>query len=101
MLNSRCRRLACSQAALNTVHQRPNPTTGTAPLAPSTNRLSRLGDSTPNGPPVFVPPRDISRATAKSVTEPPVSRVTNPRSCPNLRTNGANPQSPGLRAPHP
>jgi hypothetical protein len=43
MLKKMWRALPWSHAALSTVHQRPYPKTGMAPLAPNTNRLRSLG----------------------------------------------------------
>ena len=44
MLKRMCSTPPCSHAALRTVHQRPYPKTGTAPLAPKRKRLCMLGE---------------------------------------------------------
>ena len=43
MLNRMCRKWPCSQLALSTVHHRPRPKTGKAPLAPSSSSACWLG----------------------------------------------------------
>ena len=47
-----CSSPACSQPALSTVHHRPAPKTGTAPLSPNRNRIAGLGVNAERMPPI-------------------------------------------------
>jgi hypothetical protein len=58
MLKRMCRTPPCSQAALSTVHQRPRPNTGTAPLAPNTKRAGVDGENILSRPPMPMFPRE-------------------------------------------
>src|SRR5215467_5505824 len=68
-----CSRPACSQPALSTVHQRPYPNTGAAPLAPNQNNTTLLGESAENRlPPPMLPP-EKSNVISHSVTHAPTT----------------------------
>src|SRR5256885_1232038 len=101
MFIAMCSSPACSHPALSTVHHRPNPNTGTAPLAPNTTSTFVAGDNMERKLPVPVsPPPDINSVTAHNVTQAPTTSRWNPNSLPKRRMAGPKPQSPGLDRPH-
>jgi len=96
-----CNSPACSHPALSTVHQRPRPNTGRAPLAPNTTMTLVLGDRAERMfPPPPIPPPDISSVTTHSVTHAPITTWVNPKSAPMRRNAGPNPHKPGFDRPH-
>src|SRR4249920_1726109 len=101
MFIATCNSPACSHPALSTVHQRPAPNTGTAPLEPNTNSTCVLGDSADRMlPPPLTPAPDINRVTSHSATQAPTTSCANPKFWLNCRSAGPNPNSPGFERPH-
>ena len=99
MFIATCSRPAWSQPALSTVHQRPRPKTGSAPLAP--NRISTcvLGDSADRMPPLRTLAPDTSSVIIHSVTQVPTTICAKPKSAPICRSIGPNPHKPGFERP--
>src|SRR3954465_5875906 len=101
MFIATCNRPPCSHPALSTVHQRPAPKTGTAPLEPNTNSTCVLGDSADRMlPPLPIPAPDINSVASHSVTHAPTTSCANPKFWLNSRSAGPNPKSPGFARPH-
>ncbi len=95
-----CSSPACSQPALSTVHQRPSPKTGYAPLAPNMIRTAVLGDNADRIPPVPIALPDVSSVATHSVTQAPITICVKPMSVPTARSIGPNPHIPGFDRPH-
>src|SRR5262249_34391814 len=100
MLKKMCSRPACNQPAVITVHQRPAPNTGLAPLAPNTNSMRVLGDRKFKIPPVLIAFGSTNSIRAYSEMQPPMTNCVNPRSRPSRLNNGAKPHKPGFQRPH-
>src|SRR3954462_174583 len=96
-----CSRPACSQPALSTVHHRPAPKTGSAPLAPNTKSTCVDGDSADSRlPPSASPPPDITSVTSHNATHAPTTSCENPKLRLMFRRAGPNPHRPGFARPH-
>src|SRR5215217_8017970 len=100
MLNSTCSNPACNQPALSTVHQRPRPKTGTAPLAPNRNSTCRLGDSADITSPLRIEAPETSNVITHTVTQVLTTIWAKPMLTPSCRSAGPNPHSPGFERPH-
>src|SRR4029079_3211169 len=100
MLKAMCSNPACSHPALNTVHQRPSPKTGPAPLAPNTISTAELGDSADIRLPPPTEAPDISSVITHSVTQTQTTSCAHRNSAPSARSIGPKPHSPGLDRPH-
>ena len=102
MLNRMCSSPPCSHVALSTVHQRPNPNTGTAPLAPnrkSAGRLGAMNENIPSMPRLAPEPRVATSVRMYRIVEPPMTIGTKPMSPPSCRSIGPKPHRPGLARP--
>src|SRR6185436_16304294 len=94
-----CSRPACSQPALSTVHHRPIPKTGIAPLAPNRNSTGVLGDSAEKTLPTRIAEPDISSVNTQTVTQVPTTICANPKLTPICRSAGPKPHRPGFDRP--
>src|SRR5436190_23557540 len=90
MFIATCSRPACSQPALSTVHHRPIPNTGTAPLAPNATRIRVLGDSADRKLPPTVTP-DNNTVITQIVAQVPTTSGANPKLTPRFLRPGPNP----------
>jgi uncharacterized lipoprotein len=61
MLNRMCSAPPCSHAAESTVHQRPTPKTGSAPLAPNVKSAAEVGEPNDIRPPMPIEPLEKIR----------------------------------------
>src|SRR6267143_5948679 len=96
MFNAMCSSPAWSHPALKTVHQRPSPKTGYAPLAPNRIRIVLLGERADRMPPPPMAPPDINSVTTHNVTHVPTTSGAKLKVAPRLRTIGPNPHKPGF-----
>src|SRR6187401_2226707 len=99
MFMKMCNSPPWSHDALNTVHQRPRPSTGKAPLAQNSTRLNVFGDRMLNSDPPMNWPRDAMSVNTYMTTHRPITNGMNPMSLPNCLTAVAYPHNPGLRRP--
>jgi hypothetical protein len=92
-----------SQPAERTVHHRPMPKTGMAPLAPNRKRAGVEGERKDKSPPCCSASgfrRAVTTSVArKSNPQPPITICRKPRSSPRPRSAAVRPNMPGLRRP--
>src|SRR5438874_712913 len=99
MFIATCSNPACSHPALSTVHHRPYPNTGSAPLAPNAIRTLLFGDIADRMlPPPSAPP-DIRTVTIHSVTHVPTTIGAKPKLTPRFLSAGPKPHRPGFARP--
>src|SRR5437762_3365181 len=98
-LKKMCSRPPCNHPAVRTVHHRPAPKTGSAPLSPKRKRLRGLGDRKLKERLKLIHSGYMASIRAYKAMQVPITNWVNPRSRPNRFNRGAKPHNPGFHRP--